>query len=192
MLRALQRVLPSYLTSTSTASSANTVTSLSSDRSTAAHSRTTTGGVSSYFSSIPYVIRFHVQSTTRLLQIFAEHHLRICVFARPRDREVCSQGIFTLSRTYPCILLPLPLTMRLLNSCLILFLIFVSFEFFDFVLRVQLFCSVFARCLFFAFYFSVCPTADRVVYFRCFVRLLSWLFVHWFSSPYFPNQAENS
>ena len=31
----------------------------------------------------------------------------------PRDRDICSQGIIALSRTYPFVLLSLPLTMFL-------------------------------------------------------------------------------
>ena len=31
----------------------------------------------------------------------------------PRDRDICSQGIIALSRTYPFALLPLPLTIFL-------------------------------------------------------------------------------
>ena len=78
--------------------------------------------------------------------------------ATPRDRDVCSQSIIALSRTYPLVLLPLPPTMIvefllefLLGICFVRidFLIF-SFGF-DFVVQLV------SRCLFFALTFRVVP-----------------------------------
>ena len=82
-----------------TTSSANTTTSPSRDRSAAAHPSTTTSCVFIGFVFRPYTIRLQDQPTACLLHIFAEHHLQIGVSTTPRDRDVCSQGIITLSRT---------------------------------------------------------------------------------------------
>ena len=119
----------------------------------------------------------------------------------PCDRDIYSQGIIALSRTYPFALLSLPLTMFLKflleffhGSCVVRigFLIF-SFGF-DFVVQLS------SRCLFFALAFRVvtlvtstyvrvlatacypdfsgCPTFDQHICLRACVGVLPWLSSH--------------
>ena len=51
--------------------------------------------------------------------------------ATPSDRKVCSQGIIALSRTYPFVVLPFPLTMFL--EFLLEFFLGISFVRIDFL-----------------------------------------------------------
>ena len=104
---------PSSVSSAPTTLFANATTPLSRDRSAAAHPSTTTSRVSSGFFFRPYTTRFQDQPTACLPHIFAEHHLRIGVSTTPRDRDIFSQGIIALSRTFPFVLLLLPLAMFL-------------------------------------------------------------------------------
>ena len=109
--KTIHRVLPDHCPSTALlAHLPRTPKSLSRARGAAAHSRTTTGRVSLHVSLSPYTIRFKAQLAACLLHILAQHQLQIGVSATLRDREVYSQGITAFSRTFPSVLLPLPLT----------------------------------------------------------------------------------
>ena len=76
----------------------------------------------------------------------------------PRDRNICSQGLIALSRTYPFVLLPSPLTMLLefllefLHGICFVRIGFLIFSFgFDFVVQLV------SRYLFFVLTFRVVP-----------------------------------